>query len=263
MHIHSFDNYVARASPVHARDPRVKVLLSLGFILTMVLLPDGSWTAFVLSWAALLGAARLAQLPGAYLPARSLIALPFALAAVTVLFTLPGEPVLAVKLGSWTLTISDAGLLRFASILLRSWLAVQAAVLLTAVTEFPDFVHALQHLRVPQLLTAILSFMYRYLFVLADEAMRLLRARASRSGRRGDARARSSIPWRAHVAGCMVGQLFLRSYERSDRVYQAMLARGYQGRLLTMNPHQMSRTDWLALAAGLSVLLFLQLLARS
>jgi cobalt/nickel transport system permease protein len=122
--------------------------------------------------------------------------------------------------------------------------------------------HALRHLRVPSLLVAVISFMYRYLFVLADEVMRLLRARDSRSARLTGYRSGGSIPWRARVAGNMAGQLFLRSYERSDRVYNAMLSRGYTGHFLTLNPHSMRPRDWAAGVVAIALLLLLQLIGR-
>ncbi len=250
MHFHSFDSYHHKDSPVHALDPRTKVILTVSFILTAVLLPDGAWTQLAFSWFVLVASALGAKVPLRILLTRSLVAVPFALAAVTVLFTLPGEPVGSISIGGWTLIVSETGLVRFLTILARSWLAVQAAVLLTATTQFPDLVHALRHLRVPGLLTSIISFLYRYLFVLADEAVRLLRARASRSAHPDVHAANMGLRRHAKVAGGMIGQLFLRSYDRSDRVYHAMLARGYRGTLLTMNPHHMHRGDWLVLAAG-------------
>ncbi len=96
---------------------------------------------------------------------------------------------------------------------MRSWLSVQMAILLTATTAFPDLMHALRHLRVPRLLVAIVSLMYRYLFVLTDETARLLRAREARSARVAGRRGGGTLAWRARVAGNMAGQLFLRSYE--------------------------------------------------
>ena len=96
-----------------------------------------------------------------------------------------------------------------------------------------------EHLRVPAILTTIIAFLYRYLFVLTDEVFRLLRARESRSAAVAGQRSGGGVMWRARVAGNMAGQLFLRSYERSDRIYNAMLARGYTGHLQTLNPHEM------------------------
>ncbi|MCA9918467.1 MAG: cobalt ECF transporter T component CbiQ [Anaerolineales bacterium] len=263
MHANTFDRYLAGGSRIHHLDPRVKVVLALLFIVSNVLLPDGSWLAFLIAWLILLAINRAAQFSFGYLFKRSFIALPFALAAITVIFVQPGNPLTSWTWGSRTITISDAGVIRFASIVIRSWLSVQAAILLTAATQFPDMMHALRHLKVPAILISIISFMYRYLFVLADEAMRLLRAREARSARLvADGKHGGTVFWRAKVTGSMAGQLFVRSFERSDKVYNAMLARGYRGQLLTMNPHVMTQPDWLFLALGVGTIVVLQVIGR-
>ena len=164
--------------------------------------------------------------------------------------------------GSLKLIPTDVGLIKFGSILLRSWLSVQVAILLVATTRFPDMIHAFEHLHVPVVLTTIVSFLYRYLFVLTDEVMRLLRARQSRSATVAGYRSGRNVLWRARVTGNMAGQLFLRSYERSDRIYNAMLARGYTGQLRTLNPHIMKSSDWLFAALSVIIILFLQLIGR-
>jgi cobalt/nickel transport system permease protein len=262
MHINTFDRYEGRESLIHHLDPRVKVVATVLFIVSNVLLPDGAWLAFLLSWGLVLLASGMAHLAFNYTLKRSFVAIPFVLPAVTVMFTLPGQPILNLPLGFWDLTMTDAGLIRFLSIVMRSWLSIQMAILLTATTQFPDLMHALRHLRVPQILIAVISFMYRYLFVLADEVMRLLRARESRSARLPGRPGGGSIPWRARVAGNMAGQLFLRSYERSDRVYNAMLARGYDGQFLTLNPHVMRPGDWAIGLMALVMLLLIQITGR-
>ena len=262
MHINTFDRYEVGQSLIHRLDPRVKVVITLLFIISNVILPDGAWLAFFLAWGFVLLVNGLARLSLGYAFKRSFIALPFALAAITSIFTLPGRPLVTFTLGSWELVATDAGLIRFVSIVIRSWLSVQMAILLTATTQFPDLMHALRHLRVPQLLVAIISFMYRYLFVLADEAMRLLRAREARSAHLPGQKSGGTILWRARVAGNMVGQLFLRSYERSDRVYNAMLARGYKGHFLTLNPHVLSTNDWFIGGLGVIILVITQLVGR-
>jgi cobalt/nickel transport system permease protein len=259
MHLNTFDHYQQSGTWIHQLDPRVKVLVALLFIISTALMPDGAWLAYLLSWILIIAAGLAAHIQLWFLVKRSLLVLPFILAAVTVIFTLPGAVLWS---GPFGLTISDAGLVRFLSILFRSWISVQMAVLLTATTRFPDLLHALRHLKVPAILVSILAFMYRYLFVLADEVARLLRARAARSAQVSAQKAGRSIWWRAQIAGNMVGQLLVRSLARSDRVYQAMLARGYQGELLTMNPHVMCSFDWLVLGAALLVLLLLQVIAR-
>lgn len=262
MHVNTFDRYEARESLIHRLDPRVKVAVTVLFIISNVFLPDGAWLAFVLSWGLMLLATGMAGLEFNYTLKRSFVALPFVLPAITVIFTIPGQPILTLPFGFWDLTMTDAGLIRFLSIVSRSWLSVQMAILLTAVTQFPDLMHALRHLGVPQILIAVISFMYRYLFVLADEVMRLLRARESRSARLPGRSGGGSIPWRARVAGNMAGQLFLRSYERSDRVYNAMLARGYDGQFLTLNPHVMRPGDWAIGWSAVVILLLIQIVGR-
>jgi cobalt/nickel transport system permease protein len=259
MNANAFDRYLEGASPVHRLDPRVKVLVALAFIVAVALLPDAAWPAY---GAALLLAGATAAAARLSLPLvarRSLLGLPFLLAAVTVLFTVPGRPLWS---GPWGLEMTDAGLARFGSIVARSLLSVAAAVLLTATTRFPDVLHALRHLRVPVVLVGIIAFMYRYLFVLVEEVQRLMRARAARSARLPGAKGGGSLGWRAAVVGHMAGQLFVRSLDRSDRVYQAMQARGYRGELLTLAPHAMQRRDWLALAAGLATVAALLAVGR-
>jgi len=139
---------------------------------------------------------------------------------------------------------------------------VQIALLLVAVTRFPDLIHALEHLRVPAILTTIIAFLYRYLFVLTDEVLRLLRARESRSAASAGKRSGRGVVWRAKVAGNMAGQLFLRSYERSDRIYNAMLARGYAGQLRTLNPHELHRRDWAYAIVAFLFILAMQFVGR-
>ena len=262
MHSDIFDRYHDTQSFIHRLDPRVKVVTTVAFILSNALLPDGAWIAFGLSWLFLLLANAISKLGLAFTLKRSLIALPFALIAITVLFSIPGKPLASFHFLFWDLTITDMGLLRFESILIRSWLSVQMAILLVATTRFPDIIHALEHLRVPPILTTIIAFLYRYLFVLVDEVFRLLRARESRSAAAAGSRSGGSVAWRAGVAGNMAGQLFLRSYERSDRVYNAMLARGYKGHLQTMSPHELHRVDYITTALALILILLLQMIGR-
>jgi cobalt/nickel transport system permease protein len=143
------------------------------------------------------------------------------------------------------------------TIALKSWVSVQAALLLSFTTPFPDLVEALRRLRVPRLLVAIIGFMYRYLAVLSGEAGRLNRARLSRSavvaGRGG-----GSLRWRAGVVGGMAGSLFIRSYERSERVYAAMQARGFDGEFRSMGGRTLTATDWTAfVVVAAAILLFL------
>lgn len=258
MNANTFDRYLARSSAVHRLDPRVKVVVALAFILSVALLPDAAWVAYGVAFALVMAATVAAHLTPWLVVRRSLVGLPFLLAAVTILF-IPGR---AIWTGPWGLEVTDAGLIRFAGILFRSLISLQAAVWLTATTRFPDILHALRHLKVPAIIVSIIAFMYRYLFVLVEEVERLMRARAARSARLPGMRGGGTLGWRAAVAGHMAGQLFVRSLDRSDRVYNAMLARGYRGELLTLAPHAMRPRDWGVLALGLGLVAALQLIAR-
>lgn len=262
MHANAFDRFHEAESRLHRLDPRVKVALTVLFILSNALLPDGAWAAFGLSWIVLLWANQLSSLGVEFSFKRSFIALPFALAAISAIFSPFGQPLAEWTLGPIKLIPTDFGLIKFASILARSWLSVQAGILLVSVTRFPDMIHAFEHLRVPAVLTTIISFLYRYLFVLTDEVMRLLRARQARSATVAGYKSGRNVVWRARVTGNMAGQLFLRSYERSDRIYNAMLARGYGGQLRTLAPHVMKSSDWLFAALSIIIILLLQLIGR-
>ncbi len=181
MHVDLFDRYRSSHSFIHRLDPRVKVILTVLFIFSNALLPDGAWLAFCLSWGMVLSASMLAGLGTGYAVKRSFVALPFLLAGISVIFAVPGQAIGALDAGPWQLVVTDAGLIRFGSIVVRSWLSVQMAIVLTATTQFPDLIHAFRHLHIPGIIVSIIAFMYRYLFVLTDEAMRLMRARQARN----------------------------------------------------------------------------------
>lgn len=248
------ERYIEGESPVHRLDGRVKLLLTLACILALSLLPAGAWggmaaIAALIWWAVLQARVGL----GAILR-RSLIALPFALAALTLLFSRPGAALFSLALGPLRLTASDAGLVAFVSVLLKSWLSVQAALLLTATSQFSDLLRALRALHLPAVLVAVLSFAYRYLFVLTEEAQRMLRARECRAAAAPGRKAGRSVAWRAAVTGRMVGTLFLRAYERSERIYVAMLCRGYNGELLSLRQRPLSSAEQGLLLVGVALL---------
>jgi cobalt/nickel transport system permease protein len=256
MHVHWIDQYHKGTSPVHRLDARVKLVLTIVYILVASLLSVGAWPAYALLFAFAVTATLASGLELPLVLRRSLVVLPFALAAVTVIFTTEGAVAFTVSLGSWQLRATEPGLVRFFSILLKSWLSVQMAVILAATTPFPDLMAAMRSLHFPRILVAIISFMWRYIFVLVDEAMRLSRARDARSAVRPGHKAGGSIPWRAKVVGGMAGNLFLRSYARSERIYQAMTARGYQGELRTLTLPHLHTLD---VAVGLAVAAYLVL----
>ena len=239
MHVHFLDPYRPRTSPVHAADARLKFVLTVAFILTASLTPIAAWPVYVMLFALILSVEILSGLGIGYVLKRASLALPFVLAALPVIFTVKGTELFRLPVGAWVLTATVEGLERFVSVALKSWLSVQAAIVLASSTPFPELLQAMRAVRIPRLLVAMFGLMWRYLFVLVDEALRLIRARAARSGQSGETsqrhapsvveRSGGSMTWRARVTGGMAGNLFLRAFERSDRIYMAMLSRGYDG----------------------------------
>jgi cobalt/nickel transport system permease protein len=251
------DRVVARDSPVHRADPRLKLVATVATILAIALVPIGSFAALAVAWAGLALASTVARLGPLRLSRGAFIAAPFVLVAVPLIFTRPGDPIGSIG----PLTISGEGLVMFATIAAKSWLSVQAALLLTFTTPFHDLIDAMRDLRVPRILVAIIGFMYRYLAVLGEEATRMLRARSARSAA-ATATAGGSLVWRASVTGHMVGSLFLRSYERSERIYAAMQARGFEGTFRHLSSHPVTAGAWVAFAAFLAILVGFELAAH-
>jgi len=211
---------------------------------------------YVLLFSIVLSVEVLSELGVGNVLRRSSLALPFVLAALPVIFTVKGLPLLDLPLGPWTLTATHEGLVRFASVAAKSWLSVQMAIVLAASTPFPELLLAMRAIRLPRLLVAIVGLMWRYLFVLVDEALRLMRAREARSGHptAPGARTGGSVAWRARVTGGMAGSLFLRSFERGDRIYAAMASRGYDGEVRAFAIPPISPAQWSVLGAGIALL---------
>jgi cobalt/nickel transport system permease protein len=189
-----------------------------------------------------------------YVLKRAALAIPFVLAAAPLMFTVGGPVLLTIPIGSATLTLSSTGLERFISIALKSWISVQIAIVLAASTSFPDLLVAMRAIKLPRLLVAVFGLMWRYLFVLADEVLRLMRARAARSGEFEGHKAGGTLMWRAKVTGGMAGNLFVRSLERGDRIYAAMAARGYDGEVRSLPLPPLASTARATLFGGLFLL---------
>ncbi len=230
MHAHFLDPFKPRSSLIHQLDARLKVPLVIAFILATSLIPIGGWPFYIFLIAVLLSAEILSELGIPFYFKRAVLALPFVLAAFPVLFTQSGNVWMTLPFG---LTITAPGVERFVSVTLKSWISVQAAILLASTTPFPDILLALRALRLPRVLVSIIGLMWRYIFVIVDETIRMMNARSARSGESLDPSYKQggSVFWRAQVTGGMAGNLFIRSIERSDRIYNAMLSRGYDGEI--------------------------------
>ncbi len=257
MHVNVLDVYQARESLIHRLDPRVKLMVMVSMILTTMLLPQDAWGSQGALFGIIILLSTVANLGPLFTLRRAFIALPFMLAALPIPFLTPGEALWVLPGIGWTVTV--AGLERFLVIIFRTWIAVQAGIFLSATTEIHDLLWGLKALRVPKLIVDIIGFMVRYLFILTDEGLRMIRARMARSPEFVDVR-RPGIIWQARTAGMMVGSLFLRSLDRSERVHAAMLSRGYDGELRVIKQPQMAVLDWIFLCTvGCTLMLLLWL----
>jgi cobalt/nickel transport system permease protein len=214
---------------IHRLDPRAKVIVTILFILTVVSYPKYeviALTPFFLFPALLIS---LGDIPVAFLVKKILIVSPF---AIFIGIFNPFFDAGTVQVFGSTFS---AGWISFLSILMKFTLTISVALLLIATTSFPGVCHALRRIGLPGLFVSQLLFLYRYLFVLLEEAMRIIRARDMRSfgGRGMDAR----------VAVRIVGALFLRTVERAERIYSAMLSRGFQGDMPTMKQFKLRFVD--------------------
>lgn len=254
------DRYLGRGSVVHRADGRVKLALTLGYVLLVTATPPGSWLALAALALPVAALVTLARLPIHVVLKRSALALPFVLAAVPVAFTRPGEEFAVVPIVGWKAT--HEGLAALGTILVKSWISVVLACVLTATTTPIELVRALRGLHVPPLLAAVIFFTYRYVFTVGDEASRLMRGRASRSGAIAGHRSGGTIGWRARVLGSMVGTLFLRSYERSERVFAAMQSRGYDGEPRFLDPPTLRRFELVSAGALLLYAALVQVVLR-
>lgn len=254
------DRYSARDSVVHHTDARAKVPAAFAYILAISATREADWSALfllALPVAALVLASRLGPW---FVLRRTFFALPFVLAAVPLMFTRPGDTMFTVPLLGWT--ASEDGVMAVLTILGKSWLSVVVAVVLVSSTPVVEILRALRWMRVPRLLVATVSFTYRYFFVIGEEAQRMLRARDSRSARLPGLRGGGTIRWRANVTGHMAGSLFVRSLERSERVYAAMQARGYRGEHVTLADPPLPPEHLIVAAAFVSTALAIQIGAR-
>lgn len=201
---HDFlDRYSRLKSPVHRLRAELKCGVALLIILGTLALPLQIWWAFLLVVAFLGVVVLVSGVPVAFILRRLLFLEPF---------------VLGVSLLS---LLRPDGLWIFLTLIVRSTISLLTMIVLSNTTPFAGILGVLRRLRVPGILLTVLALMYRYLYVLIDEAERMGRARASRTFTPSRGRW-----WRNGAT--VLSQLFIRSSERADRIYAAMLARGWK-----------------------------------
>lgn len=218
---HGFIDHCSRLdSPIHRLDARVKILAALFFLILLVTIPPQSLFSFVIFGGILVWAVAFSRVPLGRLLLRASAVLPFS--ALTA-FSLPffrGGAVVDVA----GLSLSVHGLWMLWGVVIKSTLSAAALALLAATTPFAEVLSGLRRLGVPVFLVDMMALTYRYIFLLVEEAVRLRHAAVARGY------APRWLP-QALIVGRLIGNLFLRSYERAERVYGAMRLRGYDGHM--------------------------------
>jgi cobalt/nickel transport system permease protein len=216
---HAHPLYLDADSPVHRLPPEVKIVAAFAVTVAVVATPREVFWAFGVYAVLFAGVAAAARIGPLWLGKRALIELPFVVLAVVLPFVGQGERV------DWAgLSLSVDGLYGAWNIVAKGTLGVIASLLLAATTPMRDLLLGLERLRAPQVLVQIATFMLRYLDVIGDQARRMRIARLSRGHDPG-------FLWQARAFATSIGSLFIRSFERGERVYLAMVSRGYTGRM--------------------------------
>ncbi|MFB7194365.1 cobalt ECF transporter T component CbiQ [Streptomyces sp. NPDC056240] len=229
---HAHKLYRHGHSPVHGLPPHTKLAAVFCFVIVVVSTPREAMWAFAL-YAVLLGAvAYAARVPAGFLLKRLLIEVPFVAFAVLMPFVAQGERVDVLGM-----SLSVNGLWGAWNVLAKGTLGVAASVLLASTTELRELILGLQRLKLPPLLVQIASFMIRYGDVITDEMRRMKIARESRGFE-----ANGVKHW--GVLAKSAGALFIRSYERGERVHLAMVSRGYAGSMPVIDDVSASRAQW-------------------
>ena len=225
--------YIHRHSIVHSLPSHLKIIAVLLFILVVVSTPITYWPAFVVFLALVIAAATAGKISILTLSKRALIEVPFIFFAVLMPFFGTGE---RFELGPFNLY--REGLLAGLSIVAKGTLGVLSAVILSTTTTAREILRGLERLRLPTIMVQIASFMLRYVNVISDEMERMKIARQSRGFD-----ATGVKHWK--VIATSAAALFIRSYERGERVHLAMLSRGFDGELPHTEVKSVGARAWL------------------
>ena len=230
---HTHPLYVHEHSRVHHLPSQVKLVAVFAFAVMVATTPRDDVVAFAGLALALAVATRAARVRARFLLVRLAVVTPFLLAALLLPFVASGP-----RIGVLGMSLAVEGLWGGFGMASRALLGAGASLLLVATTEVPDLLRGLERLRVPPLLTQIASFMIRYLEVVAGEVSRQRRAMTARGF---DPR----WLWQLGPIASGLGVLFIRSYERGERIHDAMRARGFVGTLPEIgHRHAPVASDW-------------------
>lgn len=243
-------------SIIHRLDPRIKIIGFITFILFVIFTRPDSFMTFALYGGLITILILLSKIPIKFVFKRSLVIVPFVLMiSIFIPFIKEGKIAGGYSLGTLKLSVTYKGLLIFWNVLAKSYLSILCMILLMTSTRFSDFLKALEGLRCLKIITMILSFMYRYIFVTQDELMKMRQAKYSRSV--------GGSKWlHTKTLANMIGVLFIRSYERAESVYLAMCSRGFDGRIKTISDFRLTKKDFIFLLLIIISLVCIRLLGR-
>lgn len=242
-------NLMERASEqpgfLHSVDPRAKLGVTLVYLVTLLSLPLGNLSGLILFGVYPILLSAMAGVGYGRIFSRSLVVLPF------ILFIGIFNPVvdrhIVFYVGKLGIT---SGWISFFSIILRGLFSVQAVMILIVSSGFYTVCGGLRKLGIPALFVTQLLFVYRYIFVLLEEALAMRRARDARGY------GRASYPLR--MWGIFMGQLLIRTVDRAGRIHKAMLARGFKGSIEGMVRMRWQRKDTFFLVVWIIILVFLR-----
>lgn len=239
-----------KPTPWHSLAPQTRLLCILLSVFAVALTPNGRWWTWGIYGLGVFGLVALSRVTRRTLLQR--VAIEFAFVGAILLGTLFREGGKVVW--SWGLfKITTAGLTVLGSVTLKVFLSLLLVNVLVMTTSFPALLQAFLVLRTPPLLVAIVASMYRYISVLITEFNTMRCAALSRNLMAGKRTARLAI-------GNTIGVLFIRTYERGERIYQAMLARGYRGVLPVEKVALLRKRDILALTVTAMIALLGQVI---
>jgi cobalt/nickel transport system permease protein len=238
---HAHALHLPGTSPVHRLPAEVKIVAAFLGVVCVVATPREAFAVFGGYLLLLVAVWTIARIPGGWIARRAVIEVPFVVLAVLLPFT-GGDPHV-----DWLgLTLSEPGLLGAWNILVKGTLGVLTSLTLAATTPLRELLFGLQRLHAPALVVTIATLMLRYVDVIVAEAGRMRLARISRGH---DPR----FLWQAGATAKGVGALFVRSYERGERVHLAMLSRGWTGRMPLLSDAVTTRRQWLTGLAPVAV----------
>ncbi len=223
MHHVVLDRWSRGRSFIHARDARAKLAVVVALLGALATAPPGQYEPVAAAWGLVCLAAVVARLPVLGLAWRAGLVLPFS-AVFGAMSWLSGDPARAVSLAA------------------KSYASAFAVIFLLSVTPFAELCRAAEWFRAPRMLILLMQFIYRYLFVISEQAQHMWLASHCRGGSR---RARF------RAAAGAVGVLFGRSYQRAEGIQRAMFARGFHGRFEALAAARFRISDFAFLLGSL------------